>query len=212
MNTLPFPLFLTHNTKLEGIPRKIKWKIHAFLHFISSFQSASYKMIHLLVFYFLLFSISFYIQLFITSFSAIWKKISVTNFPFLEQIQPNLPPNLLKGKNQLSMAKVFFYLLYGCSTVNLGPLSTLQVLITALYLFWSEIHRKSLERKFFVESPLAGWLVKSVNPPLEPATEHHREDAWDVIGKVIVRGFFPTEWPIRVSLKNSCNEKLSKLA
>ena len=108
MNTLPFPLFLTHNTKLEGIPRKIKWKIHAFLHFISSFQSASYKMIHLLVFYFLLFSISFYIQLFITSFSAIWKKISVTNFPFFEQIQPNLPPNLLKGKNQLSMAKVFF--------------------------------------------------------------------------------------------------------
>ena len=39
----PSPLFLTDNIKMDKIPTKIKWKIHTFLHFISSFEGTSYK-------------------------------------------------------------------------------------------------------------------------------------------------------------------------
>ena len=38
------PLFLTKKTKLDGIPSKIKWKIHVFW-CISSFEDISYKRI-----------------------------------------------------------------------------------------------------------------------------------------------------------------------
>ena len=45
----------------------------------------------------------------------------------------------------------------------------------------------------------------------EPATEHLRENATEIIGKVLLRVFFCTDWLLRVSPKNNCNEKLLKV-
>ena len=44
LSQTPNPLFLTDNTKIDGIPTKIKWKIHdLFTHCISSFEGTSNK-------------------------------------------------------------------------------------------------------------------------------------------------------------------------
>ena len=100
---------------LDGIPTKIKWKNTPCLHCISSFEGTSYKELlnkppDLL---FLVFYISFYIsrhhflQIFRFSLNIVWKKIPVTNFPFL--INSIEPPTLrpLNGQNLLSVMNVF---------------------------------------------------------------------------------------------------------
>ena len=107
---LPHSLLLTENIELDGIPSKIKWKIHAYcFHFASSFEVTSYKKTKLLVFYFYLFLYQqiLFFALFITSFNTIWKKIFVTNFYFflIDSIQPS---NLHNSQNLLSMTNVFF--------------------------------------------------------------------------------------------------------
>ena len=93
----PFPLFLTDNIKMNGIPSKIDWKIHPL--FISIFYN------------FLLFCVSFYIsrhnfsQIIRTSSIIIWQKNFVTNFPFLtDSLKPSHP---LNSQNSLSVIKVF---------------------------------------------------------------------------------------------------------
>ena len=57
-------LLLTNNIKMDGMPTKIKWKIHPLLHCISSFEGTSLKKWRYShqIFYFLLFYISFYIR------------------------------------------------------------------------------------------------------------------------------------------------------
>ena len=49
-------------------------------------------------------------------------------------------------------------------------------------------------------------LVTTVIPPPESVTENLRIDASEII-----RESDPEDWPFRVSLKKSCNEKLSKV-
>ena len=49
-------------------------------------------------------------------------------------------------------------------------------------------------------------LVTTVIPPPESVTENLRTDASEIIGESDRE-----DWPFRVSLKNSCNEKLSKV-
>ena len=93
------------------------------------------------------------------------------------------------------MANVyFFYLLFGCpgqlwttveKTVNL---LFNQILITAFYLFWLERQWKPLDRKFFVDAPLEGWLVTTIIPAPKSATEHLRTDA-EIICEIGCEGF-----------------------
>ena len=49
-------------------------------------------------------------------------------------------------------------------------------------------------------------LVTTVIPSYESVTEHLRKDASEIIGESDCE-----DWPFRVSLKNGCNEKLSKV-
>ena len=151
----------------------------------------------------------YFLQLFRTSFNTIWKKIFVTKLPFLQPILPN-PRNPLNDQNQLSMTKFSFLLLFGCPTVNFQPLPTFNsflhlMLVTMFCLFWPKSHRKPLKRKFFVNTPLEGWLPP--NPSLKTS-------GWillRLLGKVVARVFLSTDWPFRVSLKNSSHEKFLKI-
>ena len=60
-----------------------------------------------------------------------------------------------------------------------------------------------------------GWLVTHVISPPEFATEHLRMDVSEIIGGrgggAVVRLFFSTDWPFRISMKNNCNEKPLKI-
>ena len=91
----PF-LFSTDNLKLDWIPSKIKWKIH-----ISSFKDAyvkSYKMqLPVLLFLVVLHQQILFLQLFRTSFNTIWRKIFITNVPFL--IDTLKFPHPVNGQN-----------------------------------------------------------------------------------------------------------------
>ena len=84
---------------MEGQP-KIKWKVHAVLNCISSFEGTSCKNVQDTAsssFISWCFTSAFYIsrynflQLFRTSFNIIWKKCFVTNFPFFNSLTQTLP-------------------------------------------------------------------------------------------------------------------------
>ena len=110
----PHALFLTDKNDLNGIPYKIKWKIHACLvHCISSFEGAFYKKCktRYQFCYFLLFYISFYIkqisflQLFRTLFYIFWKSNSHYEFSFVNVFTQSSNP--LNDQNPLSVTKLF---------------------------------------------------------------------------------------------------------
>ena len=110
----PNPLFF------NGIPTKIKWKIHPLFtsQVLKVLLTKNCKIIHQ-IFYFLLFYISFYIsrhhfsQIFRTFFNIIWKMIFVMNFPFL--INSIKPPTLhpLNGQHWLKVTKVLCWCPFG---------------------------------------------------------------------------------------------------
>ena len=104
------PLFLTDNIKMDRIPVKIKWKIHCYLHCISSFEGNSWikicKMSHQ-IFYFLLFYTSLYIiqhTSFFTNFynfsslNIICKKDFRHEFSFFNGSTETLAPTHLTAK------------------------------------------------------------------------------------------------------------------
>ena len=92
-----------------------------FFHFISSFESTSYKKIQLPVFLFLSAFTSTYIifYIFLPLHSTLSEKtFSAQIFTFLiDSLQPS---NLLNGENSLNMTKVSFYLLFGCPLPTFG--------------------------------------------------------------------------------------------
>ena len=93
---LPLPL-LTDNIKMDRIPTKIKWKIHTFLHCISSFEGILTK-IQQPDLLFLFAFISFYISRF---------HISPIFHATISDKKSPPPLHLLKGQNPLSVTKVF---------------------------------------------------------------------------------------------------------
>ena len=134
MPTFPHPLLLTDTIKLDGIPSKVKSKLQACCHFISSF------MVLLIKRYSHQFFISCYFLAAFTStdtmfynFSELHATLSEKRFPsqvsFFYQIHPN-PPNPFDCQNPKSTKheESFFYLLFGCPTVNFGLLPRRQPL------------------------------------------------------------------------------------
>ena len=107
LSTLPHPLFLTGNIKMDRIPLKIKWKIHCYLHCISSFEGNSWikicKMSHR-IFYFLLFYTGPYIsrhhfsQVFRTTVNIICKKDFRHEFSFFNGSTETLASTHLTAK------------------------------------------------------------------------------------------------------------------
>ena len=130
------------DNKLDGIPRKSKWKICACFYFISSFESTSYKKIQLPVFLFLsaFTSTDIIFYIFSTSFNTIWKKIFGANFHFFNRFTPTLQPPYQRkfAKHDKSL----FYLLFGCPPPTFGHYGghslTNPMLITAFSLFCLE--------------------------------------------------------------------------
>ena len=150
-----------------------------------------------------------FLQLFRNLFNNIWKKIFDTNFPFLQPILPN-PPNPLNDQNQLSIAKVcFFYCFLAAPRSTFGYCrrdSFLDLMLMIMFcLFWLKSHPKPLKRKFFVNTPLEGWL------PPNPSLKTSGRILLRLLGKVVARVFLSTDWPFRVSLKNSSHEKFLKI-
>ena len=94
-------------TKVEGIPTKIKWKIHP--HCISSFEGTSYKELSEKSPDLLHQQISFFHKFLELPSTLSEKKIFVTNFPFLmNSINPPHPPSIpLMAKIGWVWRKVF---------------------------------------------------------------------------------------------------------
>ena len=101
---------------MDRIPTKIKWKLYALLHCISSFEGVitSYKNLEItpLDLIFVVF-ISFYISryhflpIFRTSFNIIWKKNFCHKLSIFNGFTQPIPAPPLNSQNPLSMRKVF---------------------------------------------------------------------------------------------------------
>ena len=107
---LPHTLLLTENIELDGIPSKIKWKIHAYcFHFASSFEVTSYKKDKTTSFLFLSVFISTDIIFCIVyHFIQYHLKKDFRDKLLLFLIDSIQPSNLHNSQNLLSMTNVFF--------------------------------------------------------------------------------------------------------
>ena len=114
----PPPLFLTDNIKMDNIPTKIKWKIHALFKLYFKFilkvllrkicKTQPPDRLFLVVFISLYISRYHFSQIFRTSSTLSEKKLFVTNFPFLiDSLRPPTP----NGQNPLakSVTTSFFW-------------------------------------------------------------------------------------------------------
>ena len=107
----PYPLFLTDNIKMDRIPTKIKWKIHALLFQVLKVFLIKLCKIQLPDLLFLAVFISFYTsryhfsQIFRISFNNIWKKDFCHEFYFLTDSLKLPPPLDLLKKVKKSAAE-----------------------------------------------------------------------------------------------------------
>ena len=106
---------LSKNPKMNRIPSKIKWKIHAL--FTLYFKFWRYFLYSHHIFYFLLFLLAFTSvdifrtsQIFRTSFNIIWKKRFLLQMSFFNRFTQ--APHPLNDRNLLSVTKKFFWWWY----------------------------------------------------------------------------------------------------
>ena len=97
----PTSLFFIDNIKLDGVPTKIKWKIHTFLYFkfkvhlIKIYKIQPPDLLFIVVLHYF-FSRYHFSQIFRTSFNIIWKNNFRQEFSFSNGLtNPPSPPPLL---------------------------------------------------------------------------------------------------------------------
>ena len=129
--TPPPNLFLTDNIKIDKIPSKVKWKIHALLHCISSFEGNSCKTLQIQppqIFYFWLFllrvaftSADIIFQNFIELHWILSENHCQHEFSIFNKLTHHPKrPHPVNGRNLLSVTKFFCW----CSlTTSPQPLS-----------------------------------------------------------------------------------------